>query len=268
MSTGIDPNEIKNKYIIAINTNVGSLGQNDNLSDNNRATRRRLADLVTEVRSKYASDDVVLCIQECGTYECELPPHFKGPISTDEQVSFGRKVGGKRGVATYATSRFTHAFPASDEKHEICAVVSYFKNSKGGVSKALIVNVYRNISKDYKRSVNDTITAIRSLIKKAANEGVGQVIIVGDFNATNIQIDLGTFELLHKAWFHRANDSTETKYNDKAFTNMPNCGFLEIKPSCENVGSEDLGHKCAVLFLGKKPNESQSVTQELISVKK
>lgn len=255
------------KHITIINTNVGSLGQNNKLTDGNRIVRRKLVDSMTEARAKYASDHVVVLVQESGAYDVELPQPFGLPVATDEKVNFGKKVGGKRGVCIYASWSQVKPFEIDHLINEVCAVTAPFKNNKGDKSEALIINVYRNISKGFRRTVDQTVEAVHKLIDKAKSQNISQFIICGDFNSVSSNIGKGAVELFHPEWFHQANENAARKYIDKALSNMPNSGILEIKPTCENITSSGhLGHKCAVIFIGRMPAGGRPDLKEIVSI--
>lgn len=257
------------KRIIVINMNVGSLGQNEKLTEGNRVVRRNVIDSVAEARAKFSTDHVIICVQECGAYDVELPRPFGLPVATDEHVTFGRFIGGKRGACIYASWPQVKPVDPVDDINEICAVTAPFKNNKGDSSTVLIINVYRNISKDFRRTLDQTVQSIHALIEKAKRNNISQFMICGDFNSVAINIGKDSFEHLHPLWFHQANPNTARKRIDKAFTNMPNSGILEVKRTCENINSsEPLGHKCVVLFIGRAPTESLPAPTEIVALRK
>lgn len=223
--------------------------------------------MVTAVREKYKADDIALCVQECVSYDWHLRPHFFEPINTDEHVTFGKDDGGKRGVATYYCGNTTTvAVNGIDTKNEIVTVIGSFLNNRRKVTKVGIINCYRNISKNYERTVKETKEAINRIIDHLVSINVGQFVICGDFNAVDFRFaEKGAHELWHPDWFHQSNEKTAKHKINKAFTNMQNAGILEVRESCENVDA-GFGHKCCVMYVGKRPIANEKETKEVAKI--
>lgn len=214
--------------------------------------RQKLTDSISSIRKKYKSDNLALCVQESGHYDVSLRPHFDLPITCDRQVTFGRNDNGVRGVVTYGVGGACRAFDYPDQTNEICTIIANFKSSRGRSKSVAILNCYRNISRNYERSVDQTKAAILKILVELEKIDIKQFVIVGDFNCTSFVFDdKGARELTHPSWYHQANTSSAKHKIDKCFTNVSDAGILTVLESCENVAGPMLGHKMCAIYLGK-----------------
>lgn len=249
-------------------TNVGSLGCNHNLKEHNINVRRKVVGTISSIRSKYNSDNIALCLQECGHFDVTLRPHFDLPLASDKHVTFGANDNGVRGVATYALGGENTSLISTDLVNEICTISVCFRNSRDRVKKVGIVNCYRNISKNYERTVEQTKAAITRQIDALAARDIKQFVVCGDFNSTSFKYDeKNARELMHTSWYHQANDHTAKHRIDKCFTNMPDAGILEVMDSCEKVESHS-GNKVCVIYLGKEPVAIDAGPKKITSYRK
>lgn len=115
-----EASNISSKHFLIACTNVGSLGNNSNLKEHNIKVRKKVTDTVSIIRHKYSTDNIALCIQECGHFDVTLRPHFDLPLACDRQVTFGADDNGVRGVATYALGGNCKALNHVDTINEIC----------------------------------------------------------------------------------------------------------------------------------------------------
>lgn len=271
MAASGEADAVSRNFLIVC-TNVGSLGCNRNLKEHNIKVRRKLTDTVTSIRTKYRSDNLALCVQECGHFDVSLRPHFGTPLVCDDHVTYGANDNGVMGVATYSVGGNCTGHNTGDTTNEICTISASLCNSRGRLIKVGIINCYRNISKNYERSIEQTKAAITKQINALEAVNIKTFIICGDFNSTSFKYDeKNARELSHVAWYHQANDHTAKHRIDKCFTNMANAGILEILPSCENVMSASghhLGHKVCVIFVGKEPTDVNETPRKITSYKK
>lgn len=250
------------KSLILLSANVGSFGQNEDLTVANIKVRQQTIDTLCEVENEYAWVDI-FCVQECNSYHVELRPIFYEPISTDETISFGRNAGGIRGVATYAKEG--ENFNINNDIHECCVTVHQYSNSKNKQVKVAVVNLYRNISRNFERTIGQTISFLTDHVRtKLYENGIRNIIIIGDFNHENVNIR-GFREIKHDDAFHKANKTTRKTFIDKCFANFSSCGLIKILPSLENVHNEDgtkstLGHKVFCIYIGAMPEKAKKKT--------
>lgn len=164
------------KHFLIACTNVGSLGCNSNLKEHNIKVRRKLTDTISVIRRKYSSDNIALCVQECGYFDVSLRPHFDLPLADDSHVTFGANDNGVRGVASYAMRGDCKSLMINDTTNEICTISACFRSSRGRLKKVGIINCYRNISKDYERSLEQTKAAITKHINALAAIDIKQFV--------------------------------------------------------------------------------------------
>lgn len=154
------------KHLLIMCTNVGSLGCNNNLKEHNIKVRKKVIDTVTLIRDKYKSDNIALCAQECGHFDVTLRPHFDGPLACDDHVSFGADDNGVRGVATYLLGGGDASkVAATDAVNEMCTIIAQYRNNRGRLRKVGIINCYRNISRNYERSVEQRLPSLNKLMR-------------------------------------------------------------------------------------------------------
>ena len=262
-------NDLK-KTLILGSANVGSFGAEDDITAANSCVRQQTIDTLCAIENDFNWVDI-FCVQECSSYKTELRPIFYEPTCTDENVLFGRGSGGIRGVCTY--SKAGEKFEFLNSIHECCVTVHAYKNSKRNAVKVAICNIYRNQSKRYERTISQTKTFINSLTKLIMERGIRNIMVIGDFNAEQFEID-GFRELKHEEAYHKANKNTRKKYIDKCFTNFTTCGFIKIFPSVENVHGEDcltktnLGHKFMCLYIGEKPTKAMTKKVSTVDLRK
>ena len=252
----------RSKGVLVVTTNVGSLG-NPPLSPSNIIVRQQLHDSLVEINNKHGGIDS-LALQECMNYETELLPFFSFPAAHDGDVTYGRDQNGKRGVSIY-TSEGAGAVAIPDTVNELCVVIRSYTNRRGVKVKFGLINCYRNQSVDFNRTSETTLAGILNAIKSLNNLNIYQYLVVGDFNDTVFSVP-GLREIKHADFYHQANATTAKRKIDKIFSNIQNCGILEIRESCENVHelkengdrvATDFGHKLACLYVGSKPKKVQ-----------
>lgn len=254
--------------MIITTTNVGSLGPDEfeDLKPENIIVRHQLYDSIAKICNEVDAVDI-LAIQECRTFKFEPKPFFDLPTADSSQVSWGAGSGGTRGTCIYAGNDCTK-IDLNDDKHEACAVKFCYKDSNRKNRQAVLINVYRNQSKDFTRTVAETVKFISSAINKIRyDHGIGKVVVVGDFNSTSITVP-GLREYTHGDMFHKANKNAGKKFIDKIFSNISDVEIVSILPTCENKhnqpGSEELGHKVITIRVGKPANPQKT---EITSVR-
>lgn len=130
-----------------------------------------------------------------------------------------------------------------------------------------MINVYRNQSKEFTRTVAETSNFLTGCITMLRRDhGIGKVVVCGYFNSTSISIP-GLREFTHEKMFHKANKQAEKKFIDKIFSNIEELEIISILPTCENKhnseGSEELGHKVITFRVGKKVAETLTQVETL-----
>ena len=274
-SGGSNGNKSNIKGVIVMSTNVGSLGSAP-LDTGNINVRSHVARRLAYINNKYGRIDS-LHLQETNNYDVEFLPFFKKPAATNANVTYGRGLGGVRGVSSY-TLDGNGAFDTDDTKNEIACVIRSYRNNRNQITKFAQLNIYRNQSVDFSRSSDETHEAIRRILIKLRDIGVYQSLIIGDFNDTSFKIRLNGFrELTHGKLYHKKNGSTAKRKIDKVFTNIANVGFLEILNSCENVHKRlqdfgkfeevDFGHKTICLWVGAPPQKTPTSVNTFASLK-
>ena len=119
--------------MIILNTNVGSFGDSNSLSDENKAVRAKFHDRLTQIAGTHGSVDVAT-VQECMSFDFKALPFFDKPLGHDRDTDFDDEA--KRGVCTYASSGTHITIP--NIKAEICVTSHIFKShskKKGYVDK-------------------------------------------------------------------------------------------------------------------------------------
>ena len=259
--------------------NVGSLGRTNATSrevcPEGQAVRQQLLDTMVQVNNKYGKIDALM-IQECGHYDVQLPPFFpSGPLATSQHVTHGVGQGGTRGTCTYANNdgSFRVDFDR-DTINEMCAIVAYRQNPRGEKIATALINCYRNQSANFERTTQQTVQAIsRIRAYLRTHHDVDQIFVQGDFNDERVSIP--GLERRHDVkLFHKQANSRRT-YIDLAFTNIKNCGVLDVYPSCENVhGGADkvnksiFGHKVGLFWIGVKPKPPEKRNIKVVSMKR
>ena len=267
--------------IVITAANVGSIGQDDDLSAGNCQVRRNIISHLANVHNKFGKIDAFFA-QETNNYTAKFPPllNFK-PTETDEQVTYGRGLNGCRGVANWVVKnqkfkeideRILSQLPL-DRKNEIAVSIIRYRNKKGKSVPVGFLNIYRNIHKRFERTEEGTKAAVKQICRKLRQLGVRNYVALGDFNSPNIQFDQLT-KIHNSALYHKANSSTAKRYIDGVYSNMLNIGFLEVGKSLENIrnnpteAEEMLGHKSYTLWVGKKPSGSASRMVEKVNLEK
>ena len=226
--------------------------------------RKNVLTTLQEIHAAHGRPDA-LAVQEAGNINAELPPYFKGPVSTDLLVELENK----RTVCTYARKNTDVIIP--NLITEICVTIVECRiriKGKGHVdAKVGLINSYRNQHKD----TGVTLATHVSEIERAANtlrfqHKIGRILIVGDFNNTRVRIS-GFRELHHPSMFYQQRAGTAKRNIDKVFSNFPGARITEVKNSCENKEDKTFGHKVIVIRVGSCPRPTKE-TRKLVSLRK
>lgn len=265
----------RSKGVIIMSTNIGSFGKDS--TENSVIVRKQLHEKLALVNNKFGPVDS-LAIQECGIFDVKLLPFFAKPVSTNEAASYGKNDRGKRGVCLYSKDGLG-LFDTNDDVNEICVSIRSYINSRGSKVNFAIINCYRNQSVNYERSSVQTKIAISKIIDNLKSKSIKKMVILGDFNDTNFSLP-NFREILHNKLYHKANSISARRKIDKVFTNIENCGFIDILASCENVHGpipsgghrqkppeSDLGHKTIVLYVGAKIENKPIIEETFPSIK-
>ena len=263
--------------LICMATNVGSLGAatsiNNEVSREGVIVRQQLHDTLAIASNKYGKIDILM-LQECNRTDVKLPPFFPDvPSSSNDRTTYGRDDGGVRGVCNYTADSDSQAVDLDDTKNEICVSICYRKNCKGQKVGIGFINAYRNQSREYERTTDETVRAILKIKQNLRNvHNIDQVFVQGDFNDERTSIP-GLWKKEHKRMFHKKDSTSRKTYIDLAFTNIQNCGYLEVYDSCENVhnGSRNksiFGHKTGLFWIGCKPKPPEKRRVKVISMKR
>lgn len=137
-------------------TNVGSLGSDnpEELKPDNMVVRQQLFDTLATISNDIEPPDI-LCLQECRSFSFEPTPFFKGPVATSSHVTHGANEGGTRGVSIYS-NKFSSTIDLNDDVHEACALKFQYRANSGRNKDAAVINIYRNQSKNFTRTIEDT----------------------------------------------------------------------------------------------------------------
>lgn len=207
-----------------------------------------------------------MAIQELGFLGFCPIPFFTSAANTDVETI--KNLEGKcRGVGIFSSDPDTIPVNTGDKNNEITAVINHYANSKGGIQRVCIINVYRLIHKDNTRTIDETITAIRNTISIARNKyNTIKCLVVGDFNHEAAIHMNGFREIKNDNLYHRHSAGTRKTYIDRIFTNFDDCGLLEILDPIENRGSDPntgelFGHKAYALYIGAKPEIKPAKSQ-------
>ena len=266
-----DPNEkFHTKGLVIGAANVGSLGKEGETTASNRIVRKNVISFLSRVQNRYGKVHG-LFLQEVNNYQTKFPPIFNTkPSETDEEVTYGKDAGGRRGVANWTIAQ--EGYRAQDKakleslpkdvKNEIATSILRYRGRKGKSVPVAILNLYRNIHDRFERTVQETKVAVKQIMIKLNNMGIRNVVLLGDFNSENIKFD-NLKRISHPDLFHKANERTARRYIDQVHTNMLNVGFLDVFPALENVHGSGLnmknsvlGHKSYCLWIGVKPTKA------------
>ena len=221
-----------------------------------RSAWRNVNDRLMAVRQKWNVRPSLLGIQEDGGYAYDPEPWFGAPICDDYHIDVGTQGQGRNGVSIYSHGLpFCQKIDPIDDFNEIATVIFDFPNRRSLVKRAAYINFYRNNHKDYPRSVNETVRALKAVIADLRqNHNIQKIIVQGDFNDES-KVSLGNSfrEITHRKLYHKHNSVSRKRFIDKIWTNFEDCGILDVFNTAENK-DQDFGHKFITLWVGKKPN--------------
>ena len=241
------------------------------VNDNVRKVWRRVHDRITAIRYKWNIEPSILGLQEDGGYNFPFEPFYGHPIITDYDVS-GTQGRGKRGVSTYCRIEDCHPVNALDNIHEMTTVIFNYKNDKNMKKRAGYINFYRNQHRLHGRSTDDTIKAIKNMVKHLrVDHGIRKVFIQGDLNdEKHVNIGPGFREVTHRKLFHKSNRHTRKTKIDRVWANFNDFGILDVFETAENKEDneeKDIGHKTIALYVGRKPKLPEKKSIKIIDMK-
>lgn len=250
----------KTKILVSANIGLGgSIIKSDdyvkNTTANNRSeTYARLHNRLTEVYNSYGQQADIMSIQELGYLRFAPKPFFDAPVASDLPVLVNHQ-NKARGVGIYSRNEEAIPITTGNLQDEIAAIIDSYTDSKNRKCQFAVINVYRNTHKEFSRSVNQTIAEVNEIIKIITNTyNVRKIVITGDFNTeSDMRFMRGFREIKDARNFHQHNSSSKKTFIDRVYANFEDIGFLEVLISVEKVSDARLGHKTAVLYIGRKP---------------
>ena len=242
------------------------------VNDNVRKVWRRVHDRVTAIRNKWNKEPSILGLQEDGGYNYPFEPYFGQPIATDYEINTGIQDHSKRGVSTYSRIEDCHSVDPLDNIHELVTVTFNYSNARGFAKRVGFINFYRNQHRLHGRSTDDTVKAIKNMIKHLRiNHNIGKVLIQGDMNdEKHVNLGPGFREITHRKLFHKANRHTRKTKIDRVWANFDDCGILDVIETAENKEDneeKDIGHKTIALYVGRKPNLPEKKSIQIVNMK-
>ena len=253
-------------------TNV-TTDENGEFSGEAAGVMKKLHDTMATINNDFGRV-TDLELQETGGGDFDLAPFFNKATAMADHVTTGTQGRGRKGVSSFSTDSEAFKVDPIDKHNEITAVVvnDIVKGKKVRMGK---ITVYRNIHKDHERSVAETVTAVKKLIKRLQTKHqVRKVIIVGDWNTEgNIFLGNDIRELKHDDMFHKHNDQARETYIDRVFTNCIDAEIIGVYKTLENKKTGDtdlLGHKAYLIKIGKGRGERAEKMEKfkIISCKK
>ena len=243
--------------MIILSTNPGALNDTTNINLSNR--------LLT-ISSSHKKPDFLLIQEEGRNSTIENSPNLgyanietsKTNITDTTNVNYNLSADEERGVRTFTIASAT--FPSElNIHHEItCSLdtLNYLRSTDSHRPcslKICIINAYRN----HKIPVRTFKNQIEGLLEAARVIGIEAFIVMGDMNSSSIHISR-LIEIPHDGYHKHRSNSRPTKI-DKVFVcqKIYEIGVrIMTLPTVESYDDKDLGHKCIVLFVNEKIQNS------------